>query len=132
VKQNINDAIYIYKGSTSSYQTYINGVDINGGMQYIPLFQEFWVKVIGNHLLIGNKNVKSSTNGSLIKRPSTTDVLRLSNQSASDEIVVRYLHEATSSLDAYKLKGQPINPIITAIQDSVECVILSSDLDFIF
>lgn len=39
VKQNINDAIYIYKGSTSSYQTYINGVDINGGMQYIPLSQ---------------------------------------------------------------------------------------------
>jgi hypothetical protein len=137
VKHNINDAIYIYQGSISSYQTYVNGVGTNGGMQYIPSSQAFWVKAIGNPLLIGNEHVKSSVDASFIERPSTTDVLRLrlSNQNASDEIVVRYLPEATSSfdpsLDAYKLKGQSSNPIITAIQDSIEYAILSSDLDIL-
>ena len=133
VKQNINDDIYIYQGSISSYHTSIKGVGTNGGMQYIPSSQAFWVKAIGNPLLIGN--VKSSVDASFIEQPSTTDLLRLrlSNQNASDEIVVRYSPDATSSfdprLDVYKLKGQASNPIITAIQDSIECAILSSDLD---
>lgn len=135
VKVNLNDAIYIYKGSTNSYQTYINGVGTNGGTEFIPSSQAFWVKAIGAPTLTGNENVKSNEEVSFVERQKRKDILRLrlSNQTASDEIVVRYHEDATtkydSDWDAYKLKGYPSNPIITAIQDSVEYAILTSNAD---
>ena len=135
VKVNLDDAVYIYKGSTNAYQTYINGVGTNGGSSIIPSSQAFWVKATDTPTLIGNENVKTATDVSFIERKKRLDILRLriSNQQSNDDIVIRYDKEATSKFDAkwdaFKLKGYPSNPSITAIQDSTTYSILSLNSD---
>lgn len=135
VKDNLNDAIYIYEGSNNAYRTYVNGVGTNGGSQYIPSSQAFWVKATNTPRLIGNELVKSAREIGFIEQNTKQEIIRLSlsDQNYSDEIVVRMHDETTSNFDAgwdaYKFKGSIAQPILTAIQDSVEYSILSTPLD---
>ncbi|MBL4710683.1 MAG: T9SS type A sorting domain-containing protein [Flavobacteriales bacterium] len=136
-RTNIEDAIYIYQGSSNNYQSYVNGVGTNGGTPYIPSSQGFWVKAdgIGVPVLSANEKVKTSQETSYIERRSSQDLLRLivSNGMNQDEIVVRYHPEASARFDpkwdASKVEGHPINPILTAIQRQESYSIVSMNPD---
>ena len=132
-KLNINDAIYIYAGSQAAFQSYVNGVGANGGTQYIPSSQSFWVKAIGAPILISTENVKTNQEIGFIENNQEVLRLSLSNQTYSDEVVVRFNEEASpkfdNSWDAYKFRTNSSNPQLIAIQDLIEYSILSSSTD---
>lgn len=138
-RTNINDAIYIYKGSNNVNQSYIAGVGTNGGNRYIASSQAFWIQANNSPLLRITENVKVDVNAGFVERNAPPDVLRIrltgTGATNQDEIVVRY-HQAASSKfdrkwDARKFKASSQQLAITAIQDSVSYSILSTHEDSI-
>lgn len=68
----MDDALYYWNTCTQSYASYVNGVGSNGGDQYIPAGQGFWVEATGPNpylrtqthaLTIGNVAVKPLQRG---------------------------------------------------------------------
>lgn len=56
-KTNICDAIYTYNRCLSQYSSYVGGISVNGGTQYISPLSGFWVKVHnGSGSLTVNRN----------------------------------------------------------------------------
>ncbi|MBK7213616.1 MAG: T9SS type A sorting domain-containing protein [Bacteroidales bacterium] len=106
-KTKIDNALYFYNGST--YSSFVGGVGTNGGTQYIPAMQGFFVHANGT----GPNLVMSKTglvhNAQTYYKESIPDVLRLSitGNGATDEAVVRFDQSSTagfdSDFDAYKI-----------------------------
>jgi len=116
-KTNIANAIYIYNTDNAQYATYVTGVGVNGGTQFIAQHQAFWVKAsAANPALTAQENVKSANNTTLLRQatnalPQQTIKLILNN--SADECLVRFLNEATNSFDdefdAQKLINSQLN-----------------------
>jgi photosystem II stability/assembly factor-like uncharacterized protein len=118
---NLYDAIYVWDAANATYKSYVNGTDsydgasTNGGSQYIPAMQGFFVK--GNKSLGvgGTLNIPANArihNSQSFWKKSTkiqNDFLRvkISNSKYSDETVIRFSNIATfgmdNKIDAYKL-----------------------------
>ncbi len=119
---NLYDAIYVWDDDAGTYKSYVNGTDswngasTNGGSQYIPAMQGFFVKV--NESLGGatTLNIPPSArihnsqafwkNGNITSAENYLS-LNISVDDYNDETVVRFLDAATNSmdngLDAFKL-----------------------------
>lgn len=111
-KVNVNNAIGIWNPDLQQYANYVGGLGINGGSQYIPSSQAFWVQTNGASPSISlTEDVKSATDQAFIKM-SAADFsnglrLRISGNNYADETVVQFNSAATngfdSQLDAGKL-----------------------------
>lgn len=118
-RTNVNNAIYMKdNGATSgTYATYVNGIPSNGGSQYIPMGQAFWVKSdAGPVTFQATESVKSpGSTTTFFKTSPPPDLLRvtLRKDTRRDEMVVYFRAGATEEfdgqLDAYKLKNDIFN-----------------------
>lgn len=126
-KSNINDAKYIWDGDNDIYTIWLGGgapVGINGGTQYIPSNQGFWVQAVSN----GNFGIANATRTGFItgtpdyyKETEVFDYPLLSlivtGETQSDEAIVRFIEGNTSgfdrNMDASKLFSR--NPDIPQI-----------------
>jgi len=105
-KSGIDNAIYFYDGT--NYASFVGGVGSNGGTQYIPAMQGFFVHASGSSDFQMPKTALVH-NPQTFYKESMADVRRLSINGAgySDETVIRFdaLSTATfdTEYDAYKL-----------------------------
>jgi hypothetical protein len=112
---NLLDGIYIYDDAVAhTYTSYVNGVGTNGGTQYIPAMQGFFVKgdatetpgtlTIGAAARTHNTQAFWKTN---YETPENFIRLKITANSYSDETVIRLSEGASNDvdngLDAYKM-----------------------------
>jgi len=111
IKENIENAIYIWDEAQGNFRTYVNGIGTNGGSRYIPPTQGFFVKVTapGNARLAMTNDVKTVAGITRVKRTSQGNTgikLAVVQNGYSDETVIAFRDEATKafdgSFDAYK------------------------------
>lgn len=108
-KSNINDAKYIWDGTNDIYTIWIGGgspIGINGGTQYIPSNQGFWVQAVSN----GNFGIGNATRTGFItgtpdyyKDKEVFDYPLLSlivkDEFHSDEAVIRFIDGNSEKFD---------------------------------
>ncbi len=107
-KNDINDAKYIWNPVADNYTIFLGGsnpVGVNGGTQYIPSNQGFWVQATTN----GNISVNNSARKAIIS--STPDYYKNSNSSyplislvasgnsLSDETIIRFIENTSNGFD---------------------------------
>ena len=101
-KTNLNNAIYIENAGL--WASYISGVGVNGGSQYIPPCQGFFVQVadgFSSGTLSMDNDVRVHKNAPFFKSSINNLVrLQVSGNGYTDETVVRFLPDATSEFDA--------------------------------
>ncbi len=115
------DAIYVWDGANATYKSWVNGTDspdglgTNGGSQYIPAMQGFFVKFNESLGTSGTLTIPTTAkvhNAQAFWKNSDeniTDILRLdvTANDYTDETVIRLKDNATEGmddhLDAYKL-----------------------------
>ena len=121
-KTNINDAVYVWNATNAQHSSYVAGVSTNGGSNIIPSSQAFFVVAnAASPELIIEEDAKSTTSQGTFKNTSIeSPIIRLhiADQMMSDEVVIRFSHEAKNTfdgnLDAYKMKSlDPAAPTLT-------------------
>lgn len=111
-------------GGTGNYVYYGNGVPANGGSQFIPPMQGFFVKASGAGGMIGVTNeARAHTSQNFYKSdPSNTLRLMVQSGSFSDEAVVRFTGEATvnydEQFDFFKLVAGDIPQVYSVTENS--------------
>lgn len=103
-KTNINDAIYMYSPTLDQYTSYVGGIGVNGGSNYIASSQAFLVQSnASSPVLKLTETVKDATDGLFIRTPSTTpdDMIKLdlSGNGFKDETVIHFNSAATDNFD---------------------------------
>jgi hypothetical protein len=133
---NLFDAIYVWDGANATYKSYVvgtdshDGVGTNGGSQYIPPMQGFFVKINEGLGLGGTLNIPANArvhNSQIFwkdqeyETPKNFLRLTVHANKFKDETVIRFLPEATNSVDehfdAYKLFSY--NPQVPQIYSQV-------------
>ena len=107
---NTYGAVNYWNGATNSYSSWNDGAAVNGGVQYIPPMQGFFIIAPANGTFSINNSHRIHTGAtSYFKNDETPEnSIRLvaSSQNYSDEMLVRFTDEATSDFDlqhdAYK------------------------------
>lgn len=133
-KSDINDAKYIWFATNDNYTIYLGGpapIGINGGTQYIPSNQGFWVQAISNGTISVNnsarKGVISPTpdfyKNTNFSYPLISLITR--NDSLSDETIIRFLESTSNNFDlnydASKLySGSKLIPQISTSSSNFE------------
>jgi hypothetical protein len=136
-KTNINDAKYIWNPATDNYTIFLGGsnpIGINGGTQFIPSNQGFWVQAISNGNISVNNNSRKGT------METTPDFYKNGTQnypcisvvakgnSLSDETLIRFIENTTikfdRNFDAVKLlSGSKIIPQISTNSNNCDFAI---------
>lgn len=121
-KTGLDNAIYFWDSQNNRYASYVAGIGVNGGTQYIPAMQGFYIKVStsgGTGTLAMNNNVRTTAaNPDVWRIASEEKIIRLkaSNGTFEDETYVRFSEYATenfdSHLDAYKIPNGENTPSI--------------------
>jgi hypothetical protein len=115
----LDNAIYIWDAVNSRYTSYVGGSGTNGGTQYVPSMQAFWVRVSSpgtGSLAMTNSVRVTSTNPSIWRTAGISDILTLTASSGdySDETIIRFKDGAQeifdSQLDAYKMDNEDYTP----------------------
>ncbi|MBT7038359.1 MAG: T9SS type A sorting domain-containing protein [Bacteroidetes bacterium] len=113
----INNSTYVWDPSTSAVSSYVNGNATNGGSQFIPASQGYFVSVLTggtakltvNGIACTHHDIKMRAENS--KKNSLT--LKLEDANLYDETVVYFDDQSTEyfdgQYDAYKLDGNSIN-----------------------
>jgi hypothetical protein len=110
-KFGVKDAIYVWGGQDGSYTSYIAGIGTNGGTQYIPSSQGFWVQTdTALPTLDIVESAKSDEDETFRTTASQYFKIKMTTSNGfSDEVAVRAHHDATmafdSSWDAYEFKS---------------------------
>jgi uncharacterized repeat protein (TIGR02543 family) len=107
---NTYGAVNYWNGATNSYSSWNNGAAINGGVQYIPPMQGFFIIAPANGTFSINNSHRTHTGAtSYFKNNEISEnSIRLvaSSQIYTDELLVRFTDEATTGFDlqhdAYK------------------------------
>jgi hypothetical protein len=134
----MSDFIYMIDYVTNSYTTYmLNGPGTNGGTQYIPTGQGFWVQGIdGTASLTINENAKAagqSTTFFRTKGEAKRQMLRiaLDHKGRKDETIVLFREDAShdfdARLDALKKLNKAVN--LSTLNDDRKLVINSLSKD---
>jgi len=106
-KSKIDNGIYFYNGTT--YASFVGGVGTNGGTQYIPAMQGFFIHANGSGPNFVMPRASLVHNAQPYYKNTINDLLRIriSGNGHEDEAVVRFIAEAgngfDTELDAYKL-----------------------------
>jgi hypothetical protein len=137
-KTNVNNAVYIWPSGGSNYASYVYGVANNGGSQFIPAGQAFFVKTSGDspELMMTN-TVRVHSDQAFFKATETMpDVLRIhaTANGKTDEAVVRFTNQATAMADgccdAWKMAGSEMAPqLSTSSADNEQLSINSLPYD---
>lgn len=108
-KSNINDAKYIWDGDNDIYTIWLGGgapIGVNGGTQYIPSNQGYWVQATTTGNFGFNNAVRTgfmTATPDFYKSQEILDYpllsLVASNESHSDETIVRFIEGNTEKLD---------------------------------
>lgn len=103
-KSNIKNAIYIWDKDLQNYVTYISGVGVNGGTNYIAPMQGFFIKALnpGTGTITMNNEVRVANTQSQLKSTGSAAEglnIRLSSETYSDEAVLRFLNNASMNYD---------------------------------
>ncbi|NOR87184.1 MAG: T9SS type A sorting domain-containing protein, partial [Bacteroidales bacterium] len=134
-KTNVANAVYTWNASTGSYASYVAGAAVNGGSRYIAPMQGFFVQAVGSNpsLTIDNNNVRVDQAASFLKEDiEVVDQLsiKLISTVGTDEIIVRFLADASSvfdaDFDAYKMFGNANLPQLFAIDETAEQMAIHS------
>ncbi|NQU32703.1 MAG: T9SS type A sorting domain-containing protein, partial [Bacteroidetes bacterium] len=103
-KTNMNNAIYIF--NNGGWTTYINGVGINNGTQYIAMNQGFFVQVtegFTNGTLKMDNDVCIHNGVGFLKEtttiPDSLICLQVEENGFTDETVIRFAEDATEGFD---------------------------------
>ena len=143
VGSSVNGAVYVWDPSASQYMSWtLAGGGVNGGSQYIPPMQAFWVQTVsGGTGTAYDINTTMSSNTLTTQAPTffktQNDVLKLSvvnlsDNTKNDETVIA--HSAGSSdgfdakLDAWKLDNYGGNPNIYSCYNGDKMAINATDL----
>ena len=132
-KTGVDNAIYVWDPDAGVYATYVGGVGSNGGTQFVPSSQAFWVHATAAPTLTASEPVKAITDQVFFKQNTAyTGVLRLKIDGGgfTNETVLRFIDGATDgfdgTLDAYKLGESGVAPYIASIVgDSIDMSINS-------
>ena len=132
-KSGLADAIYLWDPDADVFTSFVGGSGSNGGTQYIPSSQAFWVKASATPTLAVSEAVKTTTDQVYLKQNNiySGDLkLNISGAGYKDETVVKFTNASTDAFDlnwdAYKLSGGKSAPYIaTVIGDSVDLSINS-------
>jgi len=130
-KTNINDAIYIWNEDIENWATYIDGSSANGGSQYIAPGQGFWILATGTGTLGTTNDVRVINDQSFLKDNNRQDnklKLKVSDNTYSDETVIRFNNSATNNFDGgydalKKFTNTYVPQVFTLSSDSVEMTI---------
>ncbi|MFZ4706963.1 MAG: T9SS type A sorting domain-containing protein [Bacteroidales bacterium] len=126
-KSNIDNATYIWSpgadAPSSNYASFVGGVGNNGGTQFIPAGQAFFVhaSAAAPVLTMNNDTRLHSTQAFWKEGEVIPNVLRITStaNNATDEAVVRFTESATESFDgdwdAYKLQGGSEAPQLNTV-----------------
>jgi hypothetical protein len=115
-KTNIRDVVYINNGTNWTTYNGTSHIGTNGGTQYIPAMQGFWIKSLGSDGTLEFTNGVRVHNAATFKgTKSVSDILRLKidNGSSEDESVLFFHALATDgaeNLDTDKSFGSPVTP----------------------
>jgi hypothetical protein len=119
-KTGLNDAIYFWDAQNTRYASYVNGTGSNGGTQYIPSLQAFYVTIDGTGgtatVLPNNLARVGTPNNNLwrIAIPDNTLRIKASSSGYSDETIIKFSDNATKefdkNFDAFKIKNPEGSP----------------------
>ncbi len=104
-KTNMSNEIHIWNPGSQTYATFIGGVGANGGTQFIPSTEGFWVKAsAAGPALSATETTKSAVDQAFFKTTtqSQANLLRLSltGNGYTDEAVVYFDNNATTAIDS--------------------------------
>lgn len=124
-RSNLDATIYLWNGvQYASFNPAGDGAGVNGGTQYIPSMQSFFIKANNfNPTLTLPANARTHNPQPNYKSSSTTPTVRFSakNTSFSDETLIRFISGSSfgfdGNFDGYKLDGISEAPQIYTIQD---------------
>jgi hypothetical protein len=128
-KNNVNNAIYLWDGKNSRYASYVNGLGVNGGTQYIPSMQGFYVvTAVAGDASIGVNNQARITNPNpkLWRQGTIANAIKLSLSSGSynDETIIRFSENASDGfdgqMDALKFKNIDLAPSFYSVSGDKE------------
>ncbi|HEX8547164.1 MAG TPA: T9SS type A sorting domain-containing protein, partial [Cytophagaceae bacterium] len=146
-RANVYDAIYYWDAQHKRYASYIssNNASTNGGSQYIPAMQAFWVRVDTNGtddktipfgMTSAVRVTKGSDNRSVWREEAENNVLKLtvSNGKNNDETILRLVdqstHEFDGKLDAFKMMNDASVPSFYSLSHNTRYSINSIPKDY--
>lgn len=106
IPSNVNDAFYVWNGT--NYSSYVSGVGANGGTQYIPPGQSFWVQTdaafSSDNLTMSYAQTSPSNSTGFLKTAPDYAVLELRDSDGRiyDETAIRFDPMTTLDFDANK------------------------------
>jgi len=103
-KTNINDAIYIWNSAAQQYASYVSGIGLNGGSQYIPSSQGFWVQTNATSPVLSLTEAVKAADQPFIRTSSGQKLknsfkLIVNGNNYKDETVIRFIKGATPGFD---------------------------------
>ena len=139
-KTNVANSVYVWNGSIGQYATYIGGVANNGGSQYIPMGQGFFVQAqAGGGSIAMNNNVRVHNSVAFMKNDDPANIIRIKVATAesSDESVIAIrsgvMDEFDYQFDATKLRGDASAPqLYTQKADTETAICAYSELDKVY
>jgi hypothetical protein len=124
-----DQVLYIWNPASNQYATYVGGIGTNGGSQYIPSSQSFWVRAVAPSPAVGlTETVKSAQDPSYmhaVQNPVPYLLkLKLTTANGTDETVIRFDAGGSDTFDigydALKLAStDTLAPYIASTLDSV-------------
>jgi hypothetical protein len=110
----MQNAIYIWKGASNQYGSYVGGVSTNGVDNIIPSGQAFFVRANASPSLSINENAKSALAKNMMRVATNLPLLRLRaiQGEVSDETVVHFGMGATDAFDSDWDAGKMPNPAL--------------------
>lgn len=104
-KTNIANAVYIWNPTAGSYASYVAGAGVNGGSRYIAPMQGFFVEATGINpsLMIDDNDIRVDNSAIFLKNETEKInelAISLTGPIGTDEIMLRFMEEATPTFDA--------------------------------
>lgn len=103
-RTNVENAIYVHDYINGRYESYVDGVGINGGSNLIPSSQGFFVRANGaSPSLTISETAKTTSSPAFTRQGVVANVLRMRLTAAngrSDESALRFDSRATLAFDA--------------------------------
>lgn len=137
VRTNVDNTVYYWTGSQyATYNPSGDGVGTNGGTQYIPSMQGFFIHANASSPVLTIPQDSRTHNSQEFRRTKeTVETLSItaSNENYSDEIVININENATSTFDkqfdAYKLYGIDAAPQLYSITETEMLSVNSLPMD---
>lgn len=129
-RTNTDQVLYVWNPALNQYATYVGGIGTNGGSQYIPSSQAFWIRATAASPVVSVTESVKSVQDPLYMRSAPLNVpyllkLKLTTSNGEDETVIRFNGNGSDffdvGYDAYKMSSMDTSaPYIASTLDSIE------------